>query len=92
LKRGEKEKTFKVPLFKGDLGGSTSRKEKTFKVPLFKGDLGGSSNSPFPITHYQNKNDDSKFKPINCNLSRTNLVRIFPRNGKSHLGRMSRIF
>jgi len=35
----------KVPLFKGDLGGSprTHKTPRNFKVPLLKGDLGGSS-------------------------------------------------
>jgi hypothetical protein len=49
LKRGEN--SFKLPLLKGDLGGSSSLKchhdnekgENPFKLPLLKGDLGGSS-------------------------------------------------
>ncbi|MEG3941080.1 CHAT domain-containing protein [Microcoleus sp. S36b_A3] len=43
LRRGEQE-VVKVPLLKGDLGGSDLREEEqeVVKVPLLKGDLGGS--------------------------------------------------
>ncbi|MEG4285257.1 CHAT domain-containing protein [Microcoleus sp. A006_D1] len=43
LRRGEQE-VVKVPLLKGDLGGSNlgEQEEEVIKVPLLKGDLGGS--------------------------------------------------